>query len=55
MDHDWGSPSASDMPIVERSAGGWVGGTGAIQGLRWNQAASTWGAMSFALFAGNGW
>ena len=56
MDHDWASPTATDMPKVERSAGGWVGGTGALQGIRWYQTTgSAWGAMNFALFAGNGW
>ena len=52
-DHVWNNQS--DQPLVERSAGGWVGGTGAIQGLRWNQYGSTWGDVNFALFAGNGW
>tara|TARA_Y100001963_G_scaffold153335_1_gene239903 strand:+ start:168 stop:1571 length:1404 start_codon:yes stop_codon:yes gene_type:complete len=56
LDHDWASPTATDMPKVERSAGGWVGGTGALQGIRWyQQTGSAWGAMNFALFAGNGW
>ena len=42
--------------VVERSAFGWVGGTGALQGIRWYQTTgSAWGAMNFALFAGNGW
>ena len=52
-DHSWNNQS--DQPWVERSAGGWVGGTGAIQALRWNQYGSTWGDVNFALFAGNGW
>ncbi len=55
LDHDWASPTATDQPKVERSAGGWVGGTAALQGIRWYQTDSTWGAMNFALFAGNGW
>ena len=52
-DHSWNNQS--DQPFVERSAGGWVGGTGAMQALRWNQYGSTWGDVNFALFAGNGW
>ena len=52
-DHNW--HSANDMPWVERSAGGYVGGTEAIQGIRFNHYGNTWGKIHFALFAGDGW
>ena len=52
-DHNW--HTSSDNPFVERSAGGYVGGTEAIQGIRFNHYGNTWGKIHFALFAGDGW
>ena len=52
-DHAW--QASSDHPNITRAVGGYVGGLGAIQGIRFWKYSGNFGKIHFGLFASNGW